>query len=188
VGDDLRSIFVGTAGLSVAAAVAVYLALSRGRPPCDLAGIRVAVRAAALATGLQAAHFVEELATGFHRRFPIELGLAPWPASFFLSFNLFWLVVWAVSGRRLPGRHAAALAALWFLGLAGVINAAAHPLLAVRAGGYFPGLVTAPLAGVAGFLLLRRLAAITRSAGADSPAERSQRIDANRPARRDERG
>jgi hypothetical protein len=40
-------------------------------------------------------------------------------------------------------------------------NGVAHPLLSMRTGGYFPGLVTSLLVGVIGILLLRRLALIT---------------------------
>ena len=40
-------------------------------------------------------------------------------------------------------------------------NGLAHPLLAIRAGGYFPGLATAPLVGVVGVMLFRRLLRIT---------------------------
>jgi protein-S-isoprenylcysteine O-methyltransferase Ste14 len=38
-------------------------------------------------------------------------------------------------------------------------NAAAHPLLAMRVGGYFPGLLTAPLVGAVGIWLCVRLVA-----------------------------
>lgn len=55
----------------------------------------------------------------------------------------------------------AALFPLWFLGIAGVANGVAHPALSIRTGGYFPGLVTAPLVGIAGALLIRRLLAVT---------------------------
>jgi len=39
----------------------------------------------------------------------------------------------------------------------------AHPALSVFTQGYFPGLVTSPLVGVLGVLLLRRLHAVTRA-------------------------
>jgi hypothetical protein len=129
--------------------------------------VRAAVRAAGLAIGVQLLHFAEELATGFPERFPPQLGLSPWSAGFFVAFNLFWLVVWVWSARALGGRargggRRLAVAALWFLAIAGIANALAHPALAIRAGGYFPGLVTSPLIGVAGLVLARRLAGVTR--------------------------
>ena len=42
------------------------------------------------------------------------------------------------------------------------MNGLAHPLLAARTGGYFPGLFSSPLVGVVvGVLLLRRLFLVT---------------------------
>jgi hypothetical protein len=164
--EELRSILLGTAGLSVAALVAVFLTVTRGRVGASRAELRAAARLAAIAVVVQSAHFAEELATGFHRRFPGQLGLAPWPASFFVSFNLFWLVVWGLSCLGLAARRRAALAALWFLGIAALVNGVAHPLLSARASAYFPGLVTSPVLGIVGLVLLRRLASFTRGPAA----------------------
>ena len=119
------------------------------------------MRPALLALALQAAHAGEEYATGFHLRFPALLGLDPWSGAFFLSFNAAWVSAWILAtwriGRRPPPR--AALILLWFLGIAGLVNGLAHPALALFSGGYFPGLVTAPLLGCAGLLLIFRMAA-----------------------------
>ncbi|HVT43658.1 MAG TPA: hypothetical protein VMT00_04640 [Thermoanaerobaculia bacterium] len=65
-----------------------------------------------------------------------------------------------------PGIRAGAVVALfplWFLALAMLLNGLAHPILAVRTSGYFPGLLTAPLAFIMGFVLLRELIQITKS-------------------------
>jgi hypothetical protein len=43
---------------------------------------------------------------------------------------------------------------------AGILGVA-HPSFSVLAGGYFPGLVTSPVVGVLGGLLLRRLLSVT---------------------------
>jgi hypothetical protein len=110
---------------------------------------------------LQAGHFVEESMTGFPRRFPQVIGLAPWPARFFFWFNLFWLATWVVSCWGLLARRRAALFPLWFLAIACVANGVAHPALALRTGEYFPGLFTSPVVGIAGVLLLKRLIAVT---------------------------
>jgi hypothetical protein len=162
MGDELRSILLGTAGLSVAALAAVLITLSRGHPAPAPAALQAVARVAALAVIVQSAHFAEELATGFHRRFPQQLGLAPWPLSFFISFNVFWLLAWTVGCRGLVRGRQAAVATLWFLGIAGLANGVAHPLLSLGAGGYFPGLVSSPFVFVLGFLLVRRLADVTR--------------------------
>lgn len=160
--EELRSIVLGTAGLSVAAVVAVLLTVTRAPPARSAAEIRGGARLAGVAWLVQCAHFAEELAAGFHERFPAQLGLVPWPPAFFVAFNVFWLGAWALACRGLVAGSRLALAALWFLGLAAAANGIAHPLLAARVGGYFPGLVTALALGVVGVLLLRRLEALTR--------------------------
>lgn len=158
--EELRSILLGTAGLSAAAAVALFLTLARGTAgsQTQLLG---AVRLGMATVLFQAAHFGEEWATGFHRRFPELLGLTPWSLRFFVTFNVVWLAVWLVSLRGLGARRRMALFPLWFLGLGGIANGAAHPLLSLRTGDYFPGLVTSPFVGIAGVLLLRSLWAVT---------------------------
>ena len=160
--DQLRSILLGTAGLSVAAVIALLLTLLRGGVEASRQELRMAVRLAFITTLVQAGHFAEELATGFHRRFPELLGLSPWSLRFFVSFNLVWLAVWGLSLWGLAARRRIALFPLWFLGIGCVVNGLAHPALSVRTGGYFPGLVTSPLVGALGILLLRRLGLITR--------------------------
>ena len=162
--EELRSILLGTAGLSVAAVIALLLTLARGGVEADPARLRSTVRVAVGAILCQSAHFSEELATGFHQRFPELLGLAPWSLRFFVPFNLIWLALWTLSVFGLAARRRVALFPLWFLGLGCVANGTAHPLFSLRTGGYFPGLVTSPCVGIAGVLLLQRLARVTGTA------------------------
>jgi hypothetical protein len=162
VGEEARSILLGTAGLSVALLASLLLTFVRAPLTASRAERRAAGRVAAAALLVQCAHFGEELVTGFPQRFPEQLGLAPWSSSFFVSFNLFWLVVWALSCWGLAAGRRPALAALWFLGIAAVVNGIAHPVLSVLARGYFPGLITSPFLGVIGLVLVRHLASITR--------------------------
>jgi hypothetical protein len=157
VSGELQSVLLGTAGLTAAAGIALILAISRGAIDQDEARIRAAVRAATAAVLIHSSHFAEEFATGFHERFPEMLGLSSWSPGLFVSFNVFWIATWAVSIRGLAARRRIALWPLWFLGIASGLNGLAHPLLALRFGGYFPGLVTSTLSGVAGVLLFRRL-------------------------------
>lgn len=159
--EELRSILIGTAGLSVAGMIALFLTLARGGVDASGTRMRGAVRIAVVAIIFQAAHFAEELATGFHQRFPALLGLTSWSLRFFVTFNLSWLVIWGLGAWGLAARSRAALFPLWFLGIACVANGIAHPSLSVRTGGYFPGLVTSPFVGVVGVLLLRRLLLVT---------------------------
>ncbi|MBT8083292.1 MAG: HXXEE domain-containing protein [Gammaproteobacteria bacterium] len=111
----------------------------------------------ALATAIQAGHFGEEWATDFHIRFPALFGLDPMPLSFFIAFNLIWIIVWIASVPLLRIGRKVAFFAAWFLAIAGVLNGLAHPLMAVASGGYFPGLISSPFIGLVSVLLWRRL-------------------------------
>lgn len=85
------------------------------------------------------------------------LGLAPWPESFFVILNVAWLTAWLASAVLIPRGGLVTRTACWFLTLAALLNAIAHPLLALSVGGYFPGLWTSPLLGAAGYALWRVL-------------------------------
>ena len=159
--DVLRSEIVGTAGPTLAAATAIVLTLMRKPAIADRAEWRRVATLFVLTVGAQVAHFGEEYATHFEVRFPRLLGLTPWPPAFFVLFNVAWLAIWATAVFPLSGGSRVALFAAWFLALAALLNGVAHPLLAIEAGGYFPGLLTSPMLGVAGALLLRRLVAAT---------------------------
>ncbi len=148
--------------LGLAALAALLLARSRRSPPEKVAGRGAAARAFAVAVAVQGVHFAEEAATGFHQRFGPLFGLPPMPFSVFAAFNLAWIAIWIASVPGLRSANAAAFFAAWFLAIAGMLNLAGHPLLAVAAGGYFPGLVTSPLIGAAGVWLWRRLETATR--------------------------
>jgi hypothetical protein len=164
LGEALGSIGVSTAALGVCAVLAAILTAVRGPIATSAAELRSAVRMAILVALLQCLHFGEELGTGFASRYPELLGLAPLPSAFFISFNAFWIAVWVLSCWGLAHRRRLALFPLWFLGIACLLNGLAHPAFALLTGGYFPGLLTSPLVGVAGFLLLRRLARVTDDA------------------------
>jgi hypothetical protein len=159
--ETVVSIVLGTGGLTLAALGAATL--SARREPGKKAGpeaarLRVAVQVCLI---VQALHFIEESVTGFHAQFPRLLGLPPWPTWFFIAFNVFWLAIWALAARRLGTGRRLAWFAVWFLGIAMVLNGLAHPLLALRVWGYFPGLITAIPVGVAGLWLLRWLVRLT---------------------------
>ena len=111
----------------------------------------------------QSLHFMEEDVTGFAYRFPALLGLTPWPQNFFVVFNLIWLSVWILSAIGLQKGYRFALFPVWFFAIAAVANGIAHPLLAVIARGYFPGLITSPVIGFVGVLLGLRLFKLTRA-------------------------
>jgi hypothetical protein len=155
--------------LGLAAIAALLLALRRRSPPHDRAGRVAAARALALAVGVQGVHFCEEAATGFHERLGALLGLPGLPFAGFLVFNLAWLGIWIASVPGLRSAHRCAFFAAWFLAIAGMANGIAHPLLAVAAAGYFPGLISSPLIGVAAVRLWRALHRATRAGRLDDP-------------------
>ena len=159
--DALTSALIGTAGLTLVASAALFLAWHRHPKSMAPAGEHRTIVLFAIGILLQCAHFAEEYATGFYRLFPATFGLAPWSPRFFLAFNLTWLGIWTWSAFALRTRSRAAYFAIWFFALAAIANGVAHPLLAIRAGGYFPGLVSAPLVGVVGVWLSVRLVAGT---------------------------
>jgi len=158
---SLRSELVGTAGLTALACVALFHVLQRRLTPTDPAGERRTIALFAVGILLQCAHFIEEYATGFYRLFPEMFGLAAWSQRFFLIFNLTWVAVWVCAAFAARTRSRAACFPIWFFALAAIANGVAHPLLAMRAGGYFPGLVSAPFVGGVGVWLLVRLVANT---------------------------
>jgi len=147
--------------LGVVAVVALWLTISRGGVAASADAVRRAVGVAVIAIAAQAGHFTEELTTGFHERLPAVFGLPPLSLRLFVGFNLAWLGIWVLSAWGLARRRQVALFPLWFLGIASVANGLLHPLLALSAGRYFPGLVTSPLVAVAGALLRARLSRTT---------------------------
>jgi hypothetical protein len=154
---------VGTIALTLSAILALLLAVHRRPAPSRGDERRRTALILACLVALQALHFVEEYATHFYERFPVMVGLAPWPASFFIVFNLTWLIAWAVSVIGVRAGVTPAFFAAWFLAIAGMVNGVAHPLLALQAAGYFPGLITSPLVGINGVVLWKRLMLVTET-------------------------
>lgn len=157
--------------LGLAALAALLLVLSRWSPPASAAERRAAARALALALGVQSVHFAEETATGLHERLGALFGLPGIPVSVFVIFNLMWLGIWVASVPGLRSKRALAFFAAWFLAIAGMFNGILHPLLAIAAGGYFPGLVSAPFIGLASGWLWFRLRRATRPRRATTPQD-----------------
>ncbi len=151
--------------LGLAALGAIFLAQNRRSSPEMIAERKVAARVLGLAVMVQSIHFAEEAATGFHERLPALLGLQDIPFSVFIIFNLLWLAIWVASIPGLRAAHTGAFFAAWFLAIAGMVNGVAHPLLAVAQGGYFPGLVSSPIEGIACVWLWLRLRAATQPVG-----------------------
>ena len=157
--DQLQSIVVGTAGLTVALVISALLTVFRNGGS-DFATHRIS-RLIWIAALLHTIHFTEETLTGFYQRFPELLGLTPWPVSFFVVFNACWVILWIICIPLLK-THRTARVPIWFLGISSAINAIAHPIMSIITGGYFPGLWTSPVVGILGFILLRALVSATQ--------------------------
>jgi uncharacterized membrane protein YhdT len=155
----LRSILTGTAVLSMGAVASLVLTILR-KPQIE--GREHAVRVFLLGLAVQSVHFMEEFVTHFEDRFPTLLGLSAWSENFFVAFNLLWMSVWILSAIGVQRGNRIALFPVWFFAIACVANGIAHPVLAVAAHGYFPGLITSPILGVLGVLLWLRLLKSTR--------------------------
>lgn len=158
---ELRSFLLGTIPLDVLLVIALYLTLTHGPGASDPRARRRMIGLVVAALAIQCAHFAEEWATGFNALFPELLGLYPWSLGLWVSFNVVWIAIWCLSLVGLSTRWRPALFPVWFLALACAVNGVAHPLLALAAGGYFPGLWTSPIAGIMGAVLLPRLARFT---------------------------
>jgi Protein of unknown function with HXXEE motif len=159
--DNLRSVLMGTAGLSAGATVALLLTILRRPVGNDLADRERTARLFLVGLAAQCLHFTEEFVTRFQDRFPVLLGLPAWPENFFVAFNLIWLSIWILSAIGLQRGYRFTLFPLWFFAIAAVVNGIGHPVLALVARGYFPGLITSPMLGVLGVLLWLRMQALT---------------------------
>lgn len=142
--ESLRSILVGTSGLTVGAVAAIAFTLRRRSRGFPAAARDALLRLLLLAIALQCMHFAEEFLTGFAEKFPALVDLPAWPSGFFVTFNVFWIAVWVLSAAGLANDRSAALFPIWFLVIAMMANGVAHPLLSLALHGYFPGLATSP--------------------------------------------
>src|SRR5215470_18025457 len=115
--ENLRSILVGTAGLSAGAVVALLLSIVR-RPLGDLVVRQRTARLFLIGLAAQCLHFMEELVTRFQDRFPTLLGLPAWSERFFVVFNLVCLSIWILSAVGVQKGYRVALFPVWFFAIA----------------------------------------------------------------------
>jgi hypothetical protein len=167
---EVRSWAVGTAGLWIAVIAAALLTVRRPIPALSDRDRHHLVLLGLLAIAVQVAHFGEELSTGFFTAFPQALGLSPWSRRAFIVFNVAWLGVWLISLPAAARGNRIAQWPLWFLAIALVLNGIAHPVLAVLARGYFPGLVTSVAAFLAGGVMLKWMLRVSGCPPEPAPA------------------
>jgi Protein of unknown function with HXXEE motif len=112
-----------------------------------------------LALAVQCLHFTEEYIYGFHRRLTeIMPGMPPFDENVFVAFNMIAYCLFLLAGVGMYKGWKPAMIVVWFFAIAGPLgNAIWHPLLALRVGGYFPGLYTSFLYWILAPVLLKRL-------------------------------
>lgn len=155
--DGVRSMILGPSVLYLVALVAFVLTVTRHAPGPQPEALDRVIRIYLLGIAAQCFHFVEEFVSGFHVRAPQILGLVPWSAEFFVTFNLTWIALWVVSAVGIRARLRIAFFPAWFFAVGMLGNGLWHPLLSARTAEYFPGLFTSPVVGAIGLLLAVRL-------------------------------
>jgi hypothetical protein len=147
--------------LAAPATAAVTMTALRPRLPRDLKRTRRLLLVVGLTIAGQVLHFGEELLTELYVAFPTSFGYPAAALSVFVWANIAALVVWVVALLAVRQGIVIAVLPLWFLGFAELLNLFLHPYLALKTGGYYPGVVTAPIVGVLGIMTIRELARVT---------------------------
>jgi hypothetical protein len=121
-----------------------------------------------LTLAIQFLHFTEEYVYGFHYRVSeLMEGTPPFKANTFVAFNMIAYFLFLLAGLGIYKGVKWAMVLVWFFTFTVLGNAVWHPLLAVRVGGYFPGLFTSFAYWIVGPILFVRLLG---SEGADFPS------------------
>jgi len=147
--------------LAAPAAASVILTALRPRLSPDVSRSRRLLLVVGLMIAAQVLHFVEELLTELYIEFPTTFGFPAATRSVFVSANITALAVWVAALVAVREGIVIALLPLWFLGFCEVLNLFLHPYLALRTGGYYSGVLTAPIVGVLGMMTLRELVRVT---------------------------
>lgn len=112
-----------------------------------------------VALAIQFLHFTEEYVYGFHLRVTeIMPGMPPFSPNVFVAFNMIAYCLFLLGALGMYRGVKFSMIIVWFFAFGGVLgNAIWHPLLAVRVGGYFPGLFTSLPYWILAPILLARL-------------------------------
>ena len=159
--ENVRSMVFGPSVLYGVAIVALVLTIARKPVRNSGEAIDGIIGLYLVGIACQCLHFTEEFVTGFYLRAPKFLGFVAWSPEFFVTFNLIWIAVWLVAAVGIRKNVRIAFFPVWFFAIGMIGNAVWHPLLCVGTGGYFPGLLTSPFAGVIGVILVSRLLKLT---------------------------
>ncbi len=111
-----------------------------------------------IALAIQFLHFTEEYVYGFHVRVTeIIAGMPPFDTNIFVAFNMIAYSLFLLGGLGMYKGMKSPMVIVWFFTIACLGNAIWHSLLALRVGGYFPGLITSFAYWILGPILLIRL-------------------------------
>lgn len=111
-----------------------------------------------IALAIQFLHFTEEYVYGFHYRVTeLMEGMPPFSANVFVAFNMIAYCLFLLAGVGMYKGLKFPMIIVWFFTCAATIgNGVLHPLLALRVGGYFPGLFTSFAYLIVGPILFMR--------------------------------
>ena len=155
--ESLQSILIGTSALTTVGIAALLLTIAKKPKSLNSQDLDQFVKLFLIGVAFQCIHFLEEFVTHLYEGLPQLLGLQPWSAEFFVSFNLSGICIWILSAVGLKNNFRLAFFPVWFFAIGMTANGIIHPALALAVGGYFPGLFTSPIVGVLGVMLLLRL-------------------------------
>ena len=111
-----------------------------------------------IALAIQFLHFTEEYVYGFHLRVTeIMAGMPPFNINVFVAFNMIAYCLFLLGGLGMYKGIKFSMIIVWFFVIVFLGNAIWHSLLALRVGGYFPGLYTSFAGWILGPILLKRL-------------------------------
>jgi hypothetical protein len=112
-----------------------------------------------IALAIQFLHFTEEYVYGFHLRVTeIMAAMPPFDANVFVAFNMIAYCLFLLGGVGMYRGIKFPMIIVWFFTIAATLgNAVLHLLLALRVGGYFPGLITSFAYWIVGPILFMRL-------------------------------
>lgn len=112
-----------------------------------------------VALSIQFLHFTEEYIYGFHVRVTeIMDGFPPFDANVFVAFNMIAYCLFLLAAVGMYKGMKFPMIIVWFFVFGGAVgNAIWHPLLALRVGGYFPGLYTSFAYWIVAPILMKRL-------------------------------
>ncbi len=160
--DNITGITIYATAFCVVILVSILLAFTRNYQNLNVQALDRLVNRFLIGIAFQCLHFTEEFITRLYERLPQLLGLQVWSKEFFVIFNLSWIFIWILSAVGLKNNFRPAYFPVWFFGIMMTANGIVHPLLAVSVGGYFPGLITSPIVGILGILILDRLLKMTK--------------------------